>query len=349
MVLQVLTLYWVSRYLLASALARKKALCHSGTYCCMFGVLLSHTLFSFLIVFNVMFRLSEKIVCFNQAYQLSSICLPRVYKPVVSSYIVYLFISFIVVKVIITNLGFSFHEPFLYYSYCISYFGPMLTISIVATLSLIAEKVFESLIEDLDRLPEINRIDYTYNLEEKMLTFMSLNTYINNISQTFGLDIFLVTTDVYLQLVLFLYTTIWSIFAQDAFPGFIWAKLAGLLEIFIIIFKLVYLCYQCDCVSRKSKTVIFKMEQLNARYFYDPDVQIILNLFTFRAFYFKINITSYGLFTIDLGLLVRIAGVVLTYFLVLVQFQVGGEMQNKDEISNTTKSECKYWPCLTNE
>lgn len=333
-------------------MARKKALCYSGTYCCMVSVLLSHTLFSFLIVFNVMFRLSDKIVCFNQAYELTSTYLisPESNKPNISSYIVYLFITFILFKVVITNIGFNFDQPFLYYSYCISYFGPLLIISIVTTLSLIAEKVFESLIKDLDnKLPQIDRMYYVQSLDEKMEIFMSLNKFINNISQTFGLDIFLVTIDVYLELVLFLYATIWSIFAQNTFPGSIWPKLSGLLEISIIIFKLVYLCYRCDSVSRKSKIVIFKMEQLNTRYFYDPDVQVVLNLFTIRAFYFKTNISAYGLFAVDLELLLNIIGIVLTYFLVLVQFQVGGEIQNQDETSNIKSTECKYWPCLNNE
>lgn len=329
-------------------MARKKALCYSGTYCCMFGVLFSHTLFSFLIVFNVMFRFSDKIICFNQAYQLTSAYLfsSKSNKPNTSSYIVYLFITFVLFKVVITNIGFNFDQPFLYYSYCISYFGPLIIISIVATLSLVAEKVFESLIEDLDMLPQIDRKYYVQSIEEKMEIFMNLSKFVNNISQTFGLDIFLVTIDVYLQLVLFLYATIWSIFAQNTFPGSVWPRLSGLLEISIIIFKLVYLCYRCDAVSRKSKIVIFQMEQLNARYFYDPDVQVVLNLFTVRAFYIKIRLSASGLYAVDLELLLNIIGIVLTYFLVLVQFQVGGEMQNQDESSKIQSAGCKYWPCL---
>lgn len=241
------TCYVVMKYLLESAMMRTEALCSQGNYCSAFGLLLSHTVIAILVILIVPLRYHATISCFNQA---NYILFSRQTKPLLSiTYITILpFAVSIMMKIVISNIGFYISQPELYYPYNLAYFGPIIIINIVGVLCSISEQAYAEINKELQQLCQegmngayrIHRIRYLMNHHWYVTNF------VESISECFSIDLLLVMIDIYVQMVLFLYVTLWSMFAQKIFSGYIWSYAAGILEVIIITLKLVYLCYRCD-------------------------------------------------------------------------------------------------------
>lgn len=241
------TCYIVFKYLMESAMMRTEALCSQGNYCSAFGLLLSHTVIAILVVAIVPLRYKATIDCFNKA---NYILYHRKHRQNMSvTYFTMLpFTLSIITKMIISNIGFYIREPELYYPYNFAYFGPIIIINIVAVLCSICRQAYQEINEELEELCTtpcgngylLQRIDYLMN------DHWYVTDFVENISSCFSIDTLLIMVDIYVQLVLFLYVTLWSMFAQKIFSGYIWPHVAGLLEVGIITVKLVYLCYHCD-------------------------------------------------------------------------------------------------------
>ncbi|XKL59379.1 hypothetical protein PGB90_000395 [Kerria lacca] len=241
------TTYIVITYLLEAAMLRTEALCSQGNFCSAFGLLLSHTIIALLVVAIVPLRFKATIDCFNQV---NYILYNQKYKKSISvTYFTMLpFAICIMIKIIISKIGFSIREPELYYLYNVAYFGPIIIINVVAVLCLIAEEAYREINEELNNLCNEYTNSKYRNLRIKYLMnhHWYITDFVEKISKCFSVDILLVMIDIYIQLVLFLYVTLWSMFAQKIFSGFIWPHVAGLLEVIIILVKLIYLCYRCD-------------------------------------------------------------------------------------------------------
>lgn len=241
------TCYVVIKYLLESAMMRTETLCSQGNYCSAFGLLLSHTVIAILVVAIVPLRFRATISCFNQA---NYILFNRRCKPYLSvTYFTMLpFAVSIMVKIIISNIGFYIAEPELYYPYNLAYFGPITIINVVGVLCSISEQAFADINEELNQLcnDNVNRAYRMRRIRYLMDHHWYVTNFVENISHCFSIDILLVMIDIYVQLVLFLYVTLWSMFAQKIFSGWIWPHVAGILEVIIILVKLVYLCYRSD-------------------------------------------------------------------------------------------------------
>lgn len=241
------TFYVVIKYLLESAMMRTEALCSQGNYCSAFGLLLSHAVIALLVIVIVPLRYKSTIICFNQANQ---ILFNRRTKQnlSVTYYSLLPFTFSIIVKIIISNIGFYIKEPELYYPYNLAYFGPIIIINVVGVLCCICEQEYDEINQEIKQLcsKDLNKKYKTEKLKLLMDEHWFTTNFLDNISKCFAVDLFLIMIDIYIQLVLFLYVTLWSMFAQKVFSGHIWPHAAGLLEVMIILVKLIYLCYRCD-------------------------------------------------------------------------------------------------------
>lgn len=236
---------------------RTEALCSQGNYCSAFAVLLSHTVIALIVIAIVPLRYNSTISCFNQANQL---LYKRRHKKniAITNFTLIPFTFSILLKIVISNIGFHIKEPELYYPYNLAYFGPIIIINVIGVLCHIGEQSFKDINQELEQLcgSDINRYYRLHRIKILMEDHWYTTNFLENISNCFAVDTFLIMIDIYIQLVLFLYVTLWSMFAQKVFFGHpVWPHAAGLLEVMIITVKLIYLCYRCDrAVAKVSKT-----------------------------------------------------------------------------------------------
>lgn len=73
-----------------------------------------------------------------------------------------------------------------------------------------------------------------------------LEDYMESLSDTFGPEVIFTIVDIYVQLLLFLYVSIWETVVRGVFKDSSYAYLSGIIESSIIIGKFIYLCYRCD-------------------------------------------------------------------------------------------------------
>ncbi len=250
------TCYIVIKYLLESAMMRTEALCSQGSYCPTFGIMLSHTILALLVVIIVPLRFKSTVNCFNQAnYILFNQKLKS--NIAVACCAMLTFTISVVIKIVVSKIGFYIKEPELYYPYNIAYLGPIIIINVVSVFCSIGEQAYAEINEELSALcSESASRHRIQRLRHMMDHHWYVTNFVDNVSKCFSIDILLIMVDIYVQLVLFLYVTLWSMFAQRVFLS-IWPHIAGLLEMTIITTKLIYLCYRCDRVV--SKVSIYKI------------------------------------------------------------------------------------------
>lgn len=261
---EIWTFYIVTKYLLESAMMRTEALCSQGNYCSAFGLLLSHTVIALLVIAIVPLRYKSTISCFNQANRIL-FNKPNKRNVSITYFTLLPFTISIIVKIIISNIGFYIKEPELYYPYNLAYFGPIIIINVIGVMCCICEQAFAQINQELEELCSngINRRYRIDRIKHLMEEHWYTANFLENISNCFAIDLFLIMIDIYIQLVLFLYVTLWSMFAQKVFSGDIWPHAAGLLEVMIISLKLVYLCYRCDrAVSKVNKNLYINYHRM---------------------------------------------------------------------------------------
>lgn len=263
--LQVWTSYIALSYLLNAAAFRSEALCAQGNFCSVFSLILSHVVVALLTIVIMPFRYRRTIDCFNKADYLLR---HRLYKrrsgtsPAMTSIVMIVLLWSIAAKIIIGHVGYPVKRYGLYYTYNVAYVGPIILIGIITSLCLVCEQSFADINEHLRHLcwPQQSMIDMTVR-SAKLRALMQHHWYVSNFVETlsdcFKLEILLVMVHIYLQLVLFLYLTLWIVFTRQIFDNAFWPCVSGLLEVSIILCKLVYFCYRCDRLVAQVFSVFY--------------------------------------------------------------------------------------------
>ncbi|XP_050423198.1 uncharacterized protein LOC126834979 [Adelges cooleyi] len=177
-----------------------------------------------------------------------------------------------------------------------------------------------------------------------------LENYMEHMSNTFGPELLFIILDIYIQLVLAMYVFIWTNIVHNQHATF-YTYFYATLQIGIIVGNLIYLCYRSSSTMKESGRVISQLQYLRDKLYDDPKCQAILKIFTLRVNCRQVNFAVLKLFNINLSLCIVSAGYVLTYFLVLIQFQMEGYKRTLREmnISAIILKNCKVWPCITDD
>ncbi|XP_050422362.1 uncharacterized protein LOC126834468 [Adelges cooleyi] len=175
-----------------------------------------------------------------------------------------------------------------------------------------------------------------------------LEDLIEHISSTFGPELLFIMMDIYIHLLLCLYIFIWeNIVRKINVNNFMYANIC--IHICIVAANLIYLCYRCNATVKESRRIMFEMHHLRDVLYDDPICQAILKVFTLRVNSREVHITVLKLFNINLPLLCGSAGLMFTYFLVLVQFQIDGYKHASKELNISKIVKCEKWPCLSKD
>ncbi|XP_050423201.1 uncharacterized protein LOC126834982 [Adelges cooleyi] len=169
-----------------------------------------------------------------------------------------------------------------------------------------------------------------------------LGDYVENLSNTFGPDLMFVMMHTYVQMLLFLYLIIWEIMIREA--HIVKGHSTG--QILFNITKLLYLCYRCGSPIKASERTIFHLQHLSFSLNNESASQSILKIFTIRVNGRQERVTASGFFDINMALVCKTGGVVLTYFLVLIQIQSENYKYSIISNINTSSAPCEIWPCL---
>ncbi|KAE9532815.1 hypothetical protein AGLY_009896 [Aphis glycines] len=312
-------------YLGHTLMQRQSLNCSRDNYCSVFGMLISHTVISPIVVSLVLVRLPKSVDVLNMTARLllRSRYPRRRLSP--KAFMVILFSAVIVFKLVTTLMNIPQKYPDLYYPYFTAYMVPIVFINLVSILCVVAQQSYEDINRELEELCEVNsKTERAMRLNELMNDHWFLEDYMETMSDTFGPELIFTIMDIYVQLLLFMYVMIWDTVVRRVFKDNAYPYISGVIESSIIVGKFVYLCYRCDSSVKE------------------------LRLFTLRVNSRAVQVTASGFFDINLSLLFATAGVVLIYFLVLVQFQMEGYKQML--VSNSSDAVvavvCHSWPCL---
>ncbi|KAL5244132.1 hypothetical protein ACI65C_011542 [Semiaphis heraclei] len=336
-------------YLGNTLMQRKSLNCSRDNYCSVFGMLLSHTVISPIVVSLVLVRLPQSVDVLNMTARL--LLRSRYPRRRLSSntYVVVLFSAVIVFKLVTTIMSIPLQYPDLYYPYFTAYMVPIVFINLVSILCVVAQQSYEDINRELEELCEVSsKTERAVRLNALMNDHWFVEDYMETMSDTFGPELIFTIMDIYVQLLLFMYVMIWDTVVRRVFKDNAYPYISGIIESSIIIGKFVYLCYRCDSSVKESKKIIFHLQHLSSKVSNDFNSQTILRLFTLRVNSRAVQVTASGFFDINLSLLFATAGVVLIYFLVLVQFQMEGYKQilGPNSSDAVVAVVCHSWPCL---
>lgn len=145
LILQIWTFVRMGFYLYKTVMQRNVIECSKDNYCSVFGMLLSHTVISPIIVSLVLFRLSRSVDLMNMAARL----LHRKRYPrqrlSLNAYSMALFSLVIVIKLVITLMSIPQRYPELYYPYFFAYLLPLGLIILISILCFIAQLSYEDI------------------------------------------------------------------------------------------------------------------------------------------------------------------------------------------------------------
>ncbi|XP_050422941.1 odorant receptor coreceptor-like isoform X1 [Adelges cooleyi] len=245
------------------------------------------------------------------------------------------------VAVLLINLKY----PFLYYMFFIAYACPVFLVHLINVMCLVSQHSYEDVNRELGELKNLkSKTERVFRLRSLMNDHWFLEDYIELVSKTFGSKLLLTILDIYIQLLLCLYYAIWDSIVHGLHD----ILLHGVLNIVILMGNLIYLCYRGHSTVKESRRVIYQLRHLRDLLYDDPVCQAILKIFTLRVNCRKVQVTAAKFFDINLSLLFGSAGIVLTYFLVLIQFQIEGSKHTSAamNISEVVTVKCKSWPCI---
>lgn len=99
-------------------------------------------------------------------------------------------------------------------------------------------------------LEEICDVSSKAERASRLMTLMNdhwfLDDYMETMAETFGPEMILITMDIYVQLLLFVYVVIWEIVVLGLLSSSPYVYASGFIELSIIIGKFIYLCHRCD-------------------------------------------------------------------------------------------------------
>ncbi|XP_025417127.1 putative gustatory receptor 28a isoform X2 [Sipha flava] len=339
-------------FYLGKTLAQRQGLdCSKDNYCSVFGMLLTHSIISPIVVSLVLVRLPRSVQVLNMTGRMLLRCrYPRRWWLSPSAYAVLVFSLLIVFKLVHTVVNIPQKYPDLYYPYFTAYMVPVLFINLVGVLCVVTQHSYEDINRELEELCYVSsKTERLIRLNALMNDHWFLDDFMETMSNTFGTELVFTIMDIYVQLLLLVYVIIWDTVVRRVFDdnATLFVYISGIIEFVIIVGKFVYLCYRCDSSVKEGKRIIFHLKHLSSKLSNDMNSQT-LRLFTLRVNSRSIQVTASGFFDINLSLLFATAGVVLIYFLVLVQFQIEGHKQMlESNASNVTvEVACDSWPCL---
>ncbi|VVC34310.1 7TM chemoreceptor [Cinara cedri] len=325
LLLQIWSLVRMSFYLIKTINQRIKIECSKDFYCSVFGSLLANMVINPIVVSLVLARLPQSIDVLNMtARLLLRNRYPRHWLTPNMFFIVLLMFVFIV-KIIMTIKSTPQKYPELFYPFVLTKFVPLSIILLKSVLCVVAQNSYEDINRELE---EIYHVQSNYNRATRLIELMNdhwfLEDYIESMTDTFGPEILLITTNIYIQFLLYSYMIIWQVVVRCEIMLNTMLYISLLFELIVIIGQFIYMCYICDA-------------SLNE-----------LRLFTLRVNSRKVKVTALGFFDINLSFLFASIGGILTYFLVFVQFQMEGYKRVLEtNPPNTSVSEyCYSWPCL---
>ncbi|XP_025417128.1 putative gustatory receptor 28a isoform X3 [Sipha flava] len=340
-------------FYLGKTLAQRQGLdCSKDNYCSVFGMLLTHSIISPIVVSLVLVRLPRSVQVLNMTGRMLLRCrYPRRWWLSPSAYAVLVFSLLIVFKLVHTVVNIPQKYPDLYYPYFTAYMVPVLFINLVGVLCVVTQHSYEDINRELEELCYVSsKTERLIRLNALMNDHWFLDDFMETMSNTFGTELVFTIMDIYVQLLLLVYVIIWDTVVRRVFDdnATLFVYISGIIEFVIIVGKFVYLCYRCDSSVKEGKRIIFHLKHLSSKLSNDMNSQTVLRLFTLRVNSRSIQVTASGFFDINLSLLFATAGVVLIYFLVLVQFQIEGHKQMlESNASNVTvEVACDSWPCL---
>ncbi|XP_050422515.1 uncharacterized protein LOC126834551 [Adelges cooleyi] len=227
----------------------------------------------------------------------------------------------------------------------------MLIVHLISVMCLVSQYSHEDINREMEEICILkSQSERAFRLTSLMNDHWFLEDYIEHISNTFGYELFVILLDIYIQLLLCVYMCVWDYIVRSTNQD-VYSVVSLLLHICIVSGNLFYLCYRCNATVKESRQVISKLHHLRDVLNNDSICQALLKVFTLRVNCREVHLTVLKLFNINLPLLLCSAGVVFTYFLVLIQFQIDGykEILKEQNISDVTNTQCKSWPCVKKE
>lgn len=213
--------------------------------------MISHVLVGLISIFSALFyRYNKTINCLNTVHDILYTIKPKSTALPTSALAVYAFLMILLFRMLINHMIYGVSNHLMYYPYFISYFVPIVVQNIVAVLSLVAENAYKQINYELEMLIKGKYETRLYISKIKMLTsaHAKVTDYVNDISECFGVDMLFGMIDNFIQFVLFLYLTLWTLFAERFLSGSVWPYISGSCEIITISSKILYICYRCNQV-----------------------------------------------------------------------------------------------------
>ncbi|XP_050423202.1 uncharacterized protein LOC126834983 [Adelges cooleyi] len=227
----------------------------------------------------------------------------------------------------------------------------MLLIHLICILCLVSKNSYEDINRELGKLCSVPlKSERALRLTLLMNDHWYLESYIKHMSNTFGPELLFIILEMYIQLVLAMYILIWTNILHNEHVTF-YKWFFATLQLALVAGNFIYLCYRSSSIISESRQVISQLQHLRDKLYDDPKCQAILKIFTLRVNCRQVHVSVLKLFDINLPLVIVSAGYVLTYFLVLIQFQVEGYNRTLREmnISAIVIKNCKVWPCITDD
>lgn len=213
--------------------------------------MISHVLVGLISVFTALFyRYKNTINCLNTVHEILNSIKPNSSPLPSSSFAVYAFLMILLFRMLINHMIYGVSNHLMYYPYFISYFVPIVVQNIVAVLSLVAENTYKQINYELEMLikGKYETRLYMSKIQKLATAHYKVTDYVNDISECFGVDLLFGMIDNFIQFVLFLYLTLWTLFAERFLSGSVWPYISGSCEIITISSKILYICYRCNQV-----------------------------------------------------------------------------------------------------
>ncbi|XP_018898848.1 uncharacterized protein [Bemisia tabaci] len=324
-------------------------ICTTGNYCSVFGILLMHIFVSFLIILMLPFRLRVTGTILNE----TELLLTKYYKNQSCGYDIpwptLILFSFVAMSYLSSIYYLHYNKNrVLFWLFSYVKVSSNVLINVVVILSVVAEKSYEMINQHLRDLasqkPEIGQ--RSQSLEELMVLHWFVTDYVEHISHCFGVELCIIMMEIYAQLIIRMFVTSYVLFLHGLFPLSLDHQLVGVFDLLSVTSNLSYLCYRCDRVVYKGSQSQLFLQDICIQNNLDKHSKEVIHLFMMRLNCRKIVVDGYGFFTINLAQLVKIIGVVLTYFVVLVQFQTDNNASEHEIKVNKTDANSCEWPCV---
>ncbi|VVC34311.1 7TM chemoreceptor [Cinara cedri] len=263
--LQMLAFIQISLYLAKTINQRVKIDCSSDHFCTTIGLIMSHVIINTIVVVMVLARLTQSVDLLNMAASLLFRSrFPRPWLTSDTCFIV-LFPSLLFFRLILTNITTPQFYPDLYYPYFFSNFAPLTIVILYSVLCVVTQNSYEDINRELEELCYLqSNYKRAIQLNELMNDHWFLEDYTETLADSFGTEIVLITLDIYIQFLLYLYTLTWEMVIRSLFTKMPLFYINTIVELFVIIGKLYYLCYRCDASTNEGKRIIFHLKHLSS-------------------------------------------------------------------------------------